>query len=94
MVGEHLTNAQWGKIGQYYINGMWLNHNYYGLTRHIDTDTGHENILLEVNRIQFDCNVTRHSQDYPHSARQSTGLEGRGTPADDAAWIGPLQCQA
>jgi hypothetical protein len=60
--GEHLTDAQWVKIGQYYINGMGLNHNQYVMSRH--TDTAHEHIHLVVNRIQFDGKVTSDSHDY------------------------------
>jgi hypothetical protein len=60
--GEHLTDAQWVKIGQYYINGMRLNQNQYVMSRH--TDTEHEHIHLVVNRIQFDGAVTSDSHDY------------------------------
>jgi hypothetical protein len=60
--GEHLTDAQWVKIGQYYINGMGLNQNQYVMSRH--TDTEHEHIHMVVNRIQFDGKVTSDSHDY------------------------------
>lgn len=60
--GEHLTDAQWVKIGQYYINGMDLNKNQYVMSRH--TDTEHEHIHMVVNRIQFDGKVTSDSHDY------------------------------
>jgi hypothetical protein len=60
--GEHLTDAQLVKIGQYYINGMGLNQNQYVMSRH--TDTEHEHIHMVVNRIQFDGNVTTDSHDY------------------------------
>ena len=59
--GEHLTDAQWLKIGQYYINGMNLNQNQYVMSRH--TDTEHEHIHMVVNRIQFDGKVTSDSHD-------------------------------
>jgi hypothetical protein len=60
--GEHLTDAQWVKIGQYYINGMGMNQNQYVMSRH--TDTEHEHIHMVVNRIQFDGKVTSDSHDY------------------------------
>jgi hypothetical protein len=59
---EHLADAQWVKIGKYYINGMGLNQNQYVMSRH--TDTEHEHIHLVVNRIQFDGKVTSDSHDY------------------------------
>jgi hypothetical protein len=60
--GEHLTDGQWVKIGQYYINGMGLDQNQYVMSRH--TDTEHEQIHMVVNRIQFDGKVTSDSHDY------------------------------
>jgi hypothetical protein len=60
--GEHLTDSQWIKIGQRYLNGMGLDRNQYIITRH--TDTEHEHIHLLANRIQFDGAVTSDSQDY------------------------------
>jgi len=60
--GEHLTDAQWVQIGQYYINGMGLNQSQYVMSRH--TDTEHEHIHMVVNRIQFDGKVTTDSHDY------------------------------
>jgi hypothetical protein len=60
--GEHLTDAQWVKIGRYYINGMRLGQNQYVMSRHSDTE--HEHIHMVVNRIQFDGAVTSDSHDY------------------------------
>jgi hypothetical protein len=60
--GEHLTDSQWIKIGQRYLNGMGLDRNQYIITRHADTE--HEHIHLLANRIQFDGNVTSDSHDY------------------------------
>jgi hypothetical protein len=60
--GEHLTDSQWIKIGQRYLNGMGLDRNQYIITRH--TDTEHEHVHLLANRIQFDGAVTSDSHDY------------------------------
>jgi hypothetical protein len=60
--GEHLTDSQWIKIGQRYLNGTGLDRNQYIITRH--TDTEHEHIHLLANRIQFDGAVTSDSHDY------------------------------
>jgi hypothetical protein len=60
--GEHLTDSQWIKIGQRYLNGMGLDRNQYIITRH--TDTEHEHVHLLANRIQFDSKVTSDSHDY------------------------------
>jgi hypothetical protein len=71
--GEHLTDAQWVKIGQYYINGMGLNQNQYLMSRH--TDTEHEHIHMVVNRIQFDGKVTSDSHDYRRQEYLMRALE-------------------
>jgi len=71
--GEHLTDAQWVNIGQYYINGMGLNRNQYVMSRH--TDTEHEHIHMVVNRIQFDGKVTSDSHDYRRQEYLMRALE-------------------
>lgn len=60
--GEKLTDEQWRKIGQRYIEGMGLEKNQFVMTRHTDTD--HEHIHILANRIRFDGGVTSDSHDY------------------------------
>ena len=61
-IGEKLSDDEWVRIGERYLDGMGYTNNQFVMTRHHDTE--HEHIHIVANRISLDGQVVSDSQDY------------------------------
>ena len=60
--GEHLTDEQWRRVAEAYMEKMGFKDNQYVLVRH--ADTGHDHVHLIMNRVSMSGDLVSTQYDY------------------------------
>ncbi len=68
--GEHLTDEQWRRVAEAYMEKMGFKDNQYVLVRH--ADTGHDHVHLIMNRVSMSGDLVSTQYDY---RRQEIALD-------------------
>jgi Ti-type conjugative transfer relaxase TraA len=68
--GEHLTDEQWRRVAEAYMEKMGFKDNQYVLVRH--ADTGHDHVHLIMNRVSMSGDLVSTQYDY---RRQELALD-------------------